>query len=59
MNKTRIDHLKSNFIDEELTLYRNDFERKGEMEFEYSPFTLLCRGGSEGFVLSDSLVSVG
>ena len=29
------------------------------MELEYPPFTLLCRGGREGFVLSESLVSVG
>ena len=31
--------------------------RYGDMEFEYSPLTLLCRGGREGFVLSESLVS--
>jgi hypothetical protein len=33
--------------------------RNGDMEFEYSPFTLVCGGGREGFVLSESLVSVG
>ncbi len=40
MNKTRLDHLKNNFMDEELTLYRDDFKRKGEMEFEYILGTL-------------------
>ena len=33
--------------------------RYGDMVFVYSPFTLLCQGGGDGFVYSESLVSVG
>jgi len=51
MNKTRLEHLKNNFMDEELTLYRDDFKREGEMEFEYILETLL---GSE---LSDEEIT--
>ena len=35
MNRTRLEHLKNSFIDEEITLYKNDFERKQGIEFEY------------------------
>ena len=35
MNKTRLNHLKSNFIDGEITLHKTDFERNNGVEFEY------------------------
>jgi len=35
MNKTRLNHLKNNFYGEQITLYKNDFERNNGVEFEY------------------------
>ena len=35
MNKTRLEHLKNSFIDEEITLYKNDFGRDNGIEFTY------------------------
>lgn len=35
MNKTRLNNLKNSFFGEEITLYKNDFERKHGVEFEY------------------------
>jgi len=35
MDKTRLEHLKNSFIDEEITLYKNDFGRNNGIEFEY------------------------